>query len=318
MRRHFERRCPPRVPPAEQRNRVAAVASNLFGTEVRPSEVISETLRRVTLDSTGLPESDNTIHDTAAAGVPADGRAGHSQPFRSNTIHDTAAAGIPASDAVDGVSGGVSGSGFVAALKRSVVGGEAAEPVDFESFRRDPLSVWIESVFGVSRDVEGRLVRAEPVPVEGSSGAAERLSAEISAESDVPTGLCERAIRRRLLKGAEVKDPVTGRPVFAFRLHQFLSVGGAVYATPEPSEERSITMRAQRFVRNDRHRVYLPLAFCRACGQEYYVVSREPSSEGRRRGEMLAPRDLGDRNTSAAGGEPGLLFINPEARRRMG
>ena len=238
---------------AERSIQVADVASKLFGTQVRPSEVIAETLQRITPESKRGPD-------------------------------------------------------FLEALRRSVTE-EGSDPTDYESFRSDPLTVWIESAFGVWRDQEGHLARAAPKPIEGASGSAEQLAAEVSAESDVPIGRCEEAIRRRLLTGTKIEDPTTGNPVFAFRLHQFLSAGGAAHATPEAPEDRSITMRAQRFVRHDRQRAYLPLAFCRACGQEYYVVRRDASAANGQ-SEVLVPRDLGDRDASE--GDPGFLFISPE------
>ena len=237
--------------PAERSTRVANVASKLFGTEVRPSEVISETLKRTTP-------------------VPAD------QP-----------------DSADG-------------LRRSVTG-DMPEPTDYAAMCRDPLSSWIESAFGIARDHDGRLVRAKPIPIEGPAGGAERLSADTGLSRDV----CEEAIRRRLLAGTAARNPQNGNPVFAFRLHQFLSAGGAVHATPEPPGDRSVTMRAQRFVRHERHRAYLPLAFCRACGQEYYVVFREASAAGGHQGEVIVPRDLGQR-AAASDAEPGFLYIAPE------
>ena len=171
--------------------------------------------------------------------------------------------------------------------------------------RRDPLSSWIESRFGLERR-DGRLVRAPPIPIEGETGGAEQLS----AATGVSRAVCEQAIRRRLLACTQIRCPRTGDPVFAFRLHQFLSAGGAAHATPEASDDRSVTMRAQRFVRHERHRAYLPLAFCRACGQEYYVVFREISTTGSRRGEVLVPRSLGER--AAPDARPGFLFIDPE------
>ena len=235
--------------PSERGIQVAAVASKLFGTEVRPSEVIAETLRRTT------PE------------------ASHWREFSQELKHS--------------------------------VSGDTPEPTDYDALCRDPLSSWIESTFGIRSDDEGRLVRAKPIPIEGSPGGAEQLSTTTGLARDT----CENAIRRRLLAGTAVRNFDSGNPVFAFRLHQFLSAGGAAHATPEAPEDRSVTMRAQRFVRNERHRAYLPLAFCRVCGQEHYVVSREAPGSGAR-GEMLLPRDLGDRNTPER--EPGFLFIGAE------
>ena len=50
---------------------------------------------------------------------------------------------------------------------------------------------------------------------------------------------CEAAIQDTLLAGSRAQDPATGRPLFAFRLHQFLSKGDSVYVTLEPEDSRT-------------------------------------------------------------------------------
>ena len=90
----------------------------------------------------------------------------------------------------------------------------------------------------------------------------------------VPEDQCEAAIRETLLKGYQIPNRL-GRPTFAFRLHQFISKGETVYASPEEEGERKVTLQYQQYVPgSDRKRVLLPLAFCRECGQEYYLVRR--------------------------------------------
>ena len=86
--------------------------------------------------------------------------------------------------------------------------------------------------------------------------------------------------------------PDTGFPLFAFRLHQFFSRGDAVYASIGPSDERYVTTQAQQFDPTDakRERVLLPLAFCRECGQDYYVVHQEGVDNAR----ALTGRALSD------------------------
>ena len=76
------------------------------------------------------------------------------------------------------------------------------------------------------------------------------------------------------MTGYNVRNPETGFPVFAFRLHQFISRGDTVYASLEPEESRYLTIYRQQYVPGDRGKVLLPLAFCRECGQEYYSVRR--------------------------------------------
>ena len=174
--------------------------------------------------------------------------------------------------------------------------------VTLDEFLCDPLSIWIESTFGLAEDSSGRLVRATPIPIAGPDGGGERLA----AATGLPSAQCEKAIQGQLLTAKGIPGKAADRGVFAFRLHQFLSAGDTAYATPEDIEAREITMRAQRFVRDDRNRSYLPLSFCRQCGQEYYVV-RRTMVEGE---QTLVARDLGD--TEDCDGDPGFLFIDPQ------
>jgi ATP-dependent helicase YprA (DUF1998 family) len=192
---------------------------------------------------------------------------------------------------------------FRAELKTRVSDANRQPPADYRSFVTDPLSIWIESTFGVHADRSGgRLVRARPMAIRGADGARERLSNLI----DIPVQQCEKAIQEGLLGSYACEpDPDTNRPPFAFRLHQFISRGDTVYASLEPEGDRYLTVHGQRFVPHDRDKVLLPLVFCRECGQEYYCVrlGLDPSS-----GEPLyLPRDLTDR--SSADGKPGYLHF---------
>lgn len=163
-------------------------------------------------------------------------------------------------------------------------------------FLAHPLATWIESAIGLLEDpVSHRLVRAAPITV---SRTAELLEAATGVARD----FCLTALREALLTLDE-----HGKPVFAFRLHQFISRGDAVFASPEPEAQRHITLRPQRFVPDtDRSKALLPLAFCRECGQEYYSVRRRVGDDGR---AVFEPRELGDR-FEVDGAEPGYLYIS--------
>ncbi|MBN1173562.1 MAG: hypothetical protein JXA67_15435 [Micromonosporaceae bacterium] len=89
-----------------------------------------------------------------------------------------------------------------------------------------------------------------------------------------PVDRCAAAIRTTLLDGARVANPDTGRPVFAFRLHQFLSKDDQIHVSLEAPGTRHITSRYQTVVPGEPDKILVPLAFCRECGQEYLVVSR--------------------------------------------
>ncbi|MDP8928571.1 MAG: DEAD/DEAH box helicase [Actinomycetota bacterium] len=177
------------------------------------------------------------------------------------------------------------GDGFSQALRRSLLdepeflSGEEG----YRSFAADPLARWLENSVGLTT-MEGQLVRAEPRQVEGDRG----LARELAELTQLDTEVCAGAIRRRLLDGSRIVDPETGSPVFAFRLHQFVSRGSNAFATLQPVERRVVTMNDQVFVPGDRSRRLFPLVFCRECGEDYYVVERGA--------ESLSRRDLGDRD----------------------
>jgi ATP-dependent helicase YprA (DUF1998 family)/very-short-patch-repair endonuclease len=171
----------------------------------------------------------------------------------------------------------------------------ARSPSGYDAFVADPLSIWIESTLGVRWSEESkRLVRAKPRRIGGSDGAGEALS----AFTGVPRPRCEAAIKRALLTGYATPDPTTGFPVFAFRLHQFISKGDTVYASIEAEDRRHITFQRQKFVPGDRARRLLPLAFCRECGQEYYVVTRTAGEGG---SDVFESRELLDNRSEGAG-----------------
>jgi ATP-dependent helicase YprA (DUF1998 family)/very-short-patch-repair endonuclease len=183
---------------------------------------------------------------------------------------------------------------------------EGNSPTDFQRFTHDPLSIWIETTLGVRRDQSsGQLVRQTPSNIRGASGLAAHLAEQSGASQD----RCENAIQDALITGFQISHPETGLPVFAFRIHQFVSRGDTVYASPEPEATRHITLHGQQFVPDDRNKVLLPLAFCRECGQEYYSVWR---TEGRDRGTIrFMPRDFTDR-AAEEDADAGYIYISTE------
>ncbi len=183
-------------------------------------------------------------------------------------------------------------------------------PDQYDAFVEDALAGWLEETFGVSKDATDRLVRAQPLTVGGPDGAAERLAALSGAEVDAAA----RAIRQGLLTGCTVRDPEVGRPVFAFRLHQFVTRGETVYGSLQPEDDRHITMQAQTYDPRDktRGRVLLPLVFCRECGQDYYAVTlRKPDPEDPDESTRLEPRSLGDQDPDE--GDGAFLYLTGDA-----
>lgn len=214
-----------------------------------------------------------------------------------HVIHETLRRATPEQSSQD--------RAFISRLAKRISAPQAV-PIDYESLRQDPLASWIESSLGVTSDpAGGRLVRARPRSLTGPDGVARQLS----AETGVPENRCAEALTRLLMTGYGIPNPETGLPTFAFRLHQFISRGDTVYASLEPEHQRYITVYGQQFVPGDRGRSLLPLAFCRECGQEYYVVRRVKDPETGL--HTFVPRELSERPDGEAG-DPGFLFFSSE------
>jgi very-short-patch-repair endonuclease len=156
----------------------------------------------------------------------------------------------------------------------------------------------VETTFGLTHEEgTGRLVRRVPTRL---PEAAQVLATE--------TGETEKAsadaIQRTLLAGARARSADTGRPLFAFRLHQFLSKGDTVYVSLEPEDERHVTDQYQVTVPGAPDKPLFPLAFCRECGQEYVVVARTKKAGG----TWYTARQ--DRDASGGDAANGYLFIS--------
>lgn len=194
---------------------------------------------------------------------------------------------------------------FIAALISRVGDPEKALPPAYEEFIRDPLSIWIENIIGVSFDDTGeRLVRSKPKPLSGIDGIAVELSKTTSVNQD----RCEKAIQEALLAGFRCKSPETGFSAFAFRLHQFISKGDTVYASPEAEADRYITVAGQHYVPGNRSRVLYPLTFCRECGQEYFSIW-QARQQDRVSFNARIPNDRSSKDDE----EPGYLYMRADA-----
>ena len=223
---------------ADRREKVAEVASQLFGTTVLPENVIGETLVRATGEHAGPV----TIQRITAPAAPARLRGPGARP-----------AGLLGRDQL-----------------RARTGTRKA--------------AW----------------RGGPLP------RSQLAAAQLAGQTGADAGKCEKALQRTLQAGSRARHPQTGRPLFAFRLHQFLSKGDTVYVTLEDESSRHITRDYQVEQPGSGGKVLLPLAFCRECGQEYLVVWRRY-----RDGELryTARRDA---SVSAGGDSDGYLYLSSD------
>ncbi|TVQ45023.1 MAG: DEAD/DEAH box helicase [Gloeocapsa sp. DLM2.Bin57] len=189
----------------DRQKTVAEVASKLFGVEVKPNNVIDETLEP------SIKRPYPTVQELQLV------------------INNQ---GIP-----------------------PTLGKEGEDHETLKAFQNHPLSAWIEMNFGLD-DEDGYLIRRTPISL--SQGAS-----QLAQETNTPEDKCLAILKQMFLWGSKTKG-------LAFRLHQFISQGGSVYATAENAEKRFLTLEGQYSTTGNR--LLYPLVFCRECGQEYYFV----------------------------------------------
>ena len=185
------------------------------------------------------------------------------------------------------------------ALRDAVLSG-LPEP-SYDAFIAHPITAWIEQTFGVEPE-DGHLKRRTPITLDEGSRQLTRL-----------TGLDEKTCRTYLQEmfrlGSQVYTP-DGDPVFAFKLHQFVSQGGSVYATLEPRAKRYLTLEGQHYAPGEEQdRLLFPLLFCRECGQEYYMAYWDKDNN---RVAPLVPEVLAELDEEADIHEGYLLLDDPE------
>ena len=220
---------------------VAKVATKLFGSQVKPGNIITETLQR----------------QTPSEKIPA-------APLLQR------------------------------ALKQSVPSGAS-----FRVIREHPISSWVELSLGLTKE-EGRWTRSKPRNLQW---AAKRLS----EDSGVEESLCENYLREFLLTAYKAKDD-KGKPLFAFRLHQFISGASNVFSTLMPEGDRNLDLSGQQYLPGDRSKKFFSLHFCRQCGQEYHPVWLE-MEDGQ---EVLNPRDIGERDNDEEHNHWGFYRFDPK------
>ena len=166
----------------------------------------------------------------------------------------------------------------------------------YQSVVSHPLAAWAEETFGLTTDEEGRLARHAPQTFDDAAVG-------LSAATGLDLAVCKTSLRAVLDAGSNVDNPMTGERTFAFRLHQFLTAGGSVYATLEQPPVREFRLEGQREL--DGGRPLYPQAFCRECGQDYYLAFRH--EDGR-----LTPRSSLSGYGADGDGMPGYFVIDAD------
>ena len=129
-----------------------------------------------------------------------------------------------------------------------------------------------------------RLIRQPPRRLRGPESAA----AELAELTDGDPERTYERLRAFLLRGSDLRRSESSRfPIFAFRLHQFLTRGDTVWATIEPESARHLEISKIVAKPGEPEKTLFPLVFCRQCGTAYYRVATFTDAQGR----GLAPRE---------------------------
>lgn len=193
----------------------------------------------------------------------------------------------------------------ISKLRDSIDNSHKSDYANIDDIIQDAFFSWIETTFGVETDpVSGRLYRTSAKCISGKDGGAEILS----RITGIDKSTCQQAIQHALMLGFKTINPSNGFPVFAFKLHQFISRGDTVYASLDENDIRHLTVQRQLFVPNsNKDKILLPMAFCRHCGQEFYTVTKVFDDE--KEAWRFAPRELNERVFDEEQ-EAGFLYVN--------
>lgn len=192
-------------------------------------------------------------------------------------------------------------------LGNSLAAAIDAEPPDGlgdDALRTHPLAVWIELEIGLSDGQ--RLSRRPPITIKE---AAKRLAEQAGRNEE----RCRAQLQAALIlmsQPASERGGTGDRAFMAFKLHQFISGAGHVYATLRLPPRRRVTLDGQRFDPDDPEARLYATFFCRNCGQEHHpVVMAEGGGVMR-----ILPRDVDETplDDSGAVEKPGYLMPEPQ------
>ena len=100
-----------------------------------------------------------------------------------------------------------------------------------DSVTTHPLAAWAEEAFGLTHDKENRLIRRSPETFTD-------IAKQLCDQTGINTGKCVKSLQA-VLEIGNLVEVYPDQPVFAFRLHQFVSSGGSIYSTLETAKSAS-------------------------------------------------------------------------------
>lgn len=160
---------------------------------------------------------------------------------------------------------------------------ELPEVLTDEILTRHPLAIWTELAIGL--DDKQELKRKKPIPFRD---AAELLSKDSGVEIETCQAALESFLTRISLPATERGGLGTGA-FLAFKLHRFISGAGEMFTTLTETPRNVLFEGQLEDPAAPGHRLY-PTRFCRGCGHEVHVVSRNEDAGG----SVFIPRSIDD------------------------
>ena len=148
--------------------------------------------------------------------------------------------------------------------------GGVGQGVSNDALAGDDLAIWVETRLGL-KNVDHKPERASPLSLKDAVKA-------LAEDCGICEETCDAALRNALIGFGtpEHQRAVScggDQPLFAFKLHQFVSGAGRLYATLRPEGQRDVTFSGQIFNPNSQEERLYPTHFCRNCGQEFHPVT---------------------------------------------
>lgn len=173
---------------------------------------------------------------------------------------------------------------------------------------QDALAIWVETRLGL-KSLDSKPERASPLSI---NNAAERLSVEAKRPVETAAEALKNALlafslpekQRGVTKGGE-------EPLFAFKLHQFISGAGRLYTTLDQSGSRTVTFDGQIFDPTHPEKRLFATHFCRNCWQEHHPVNLT-SVDGAQRFEKREIDDIPANDDDTPGETRQWGFLMPE------
>ena len=176
---------------------------------------------------------------------------------------------------------------------------EIPAEAEFENLKASALAIWVELNLGLRLEA-GKWVRAKPRTLHDAA-------AQLAEATGVERASCLLKLKQFLLLAYRTKrNPNDERSrLFAFRLHQFISGAGDLFATLEPEGQRYLDVKGQQFQPGHTDKRLFNAVFCRECGQEYFPVW----ATGQRASlDTFEPRELSDRHREDQDNDDGSRF----------